>query len=179
MEKVMEFKHNNDVFIIKGKFGDTCLELVDVEVVKNDKNEYEFGHTFAGHEVDNFDFAEQSLRAYINDSKEVEFTFVHDTVKQYKKDNQTFNDKGIPEKWFREFCECPLVAYNNELAYYMDEDGYEQFVCTDIEKNKVVTDYENFFISAIVEDYKKNNLTFADLPYTDEVKEWIKEMAED
>lgn len=179
MEKIMEIKHNNDVFVINGEFDTTgeygILEPVEVEVFKNGKAERNFGETFAGQKVSDMDFADQSLRAYMNDNKQVEFVFVHDKIAQYKKDEQTYNDKGIPEKWFRDCYECHLVAYSDECAYYMDNDGREDYVCTNIEDNSVLTDYECFFTVAIVDDFNDNNLTFTKHSLAEDTKEWLKD----
>ena len=65
------------------------------------------------------------------------------------------------------------------MNYYVENEGHELFVVTN-KDNDVVTTYENFFVEAIVDDYKERTLKVVDsnIYSAEATSKWLEEYCE-
>lgn len=152
-------------------FGDS-KELNEYKVVVDGKEENKFGKTFVGTIIDDYDIAEMSIRAYLSDNGDYNFSYVDNEIIEYKNNNQEYIDNMPKYIFCSNNVKAELVAYTDNNRYYLDNDGEEKFIVTDT-NNTVLTDMECFFISAIVEDYKSKELTFLQ-----DIQYWLDEYVE-
>ena len=65
------------------------------------------------------------------------------------------------------------------MNYYVENEGHELFVVTN-KDNDVFTTYENFFVEAIVDDYKERTLKVVDssIYSAEATSKWLEEYCE-
>lgn len=165
MEKVLEVKHNNgkgiDTYEIYAEFDledYTIVEPVSAKIVRNGEEMTKFGHTFAGRKLTAMDIAEMFIKDYVNCGRKNEYVYVAQEIDDFCNFNQMLLENGYPKYYFGSFgVKSDIVAYSDTNAYYINDDELKNIVID--KNNEVVTDMEDFFISAMVEDYKNGKLT--------------------
>ena len=125
--KILEFKTDGNTFSIKGKLeGNLTIDDIDVfydvKATKNGKPENIFGETFVGHKIDAYDLLSAGIAAYFNDNQNVEFTYVCDTIKNLKKNSQTFT-YSVGERKFPDFVISPNGQLHKLTAITQSSDG--------------------------------------------------------
>jgi hypothetical protein len=181
MIKLISAKSDNDLFEVYGEIDKNDFFESDFIVRVNGRKQKEFGETFAGVQITAQDKGEAIIRAYINNYQEVEWLYVAPEIVQMKA-SVTYNLAGYntPDTFL---CDggytAHLIAFSDTMNYYAGNEGRELFVVAD-KDNDVVTTYENFFVSAIVDDYKKKKLKVVDsnIYSAEATMEWIKEYCE-
>lgn len=178
MELLISANYKDNHFDVYGELDNTGeytpTEPINVEVLVNGEKEEEFGETFVGHKLNSEDVAEQLICAYMNNDKNIVVSEISKQIENYKTENQKVVN-GIEQNFFATFGKIvPLVAYTDKNAYYICAEE-EKFIVTEREENTIITDYENFFLSALVEDFKANVLKYND----EDFKEWLEEYMEE
>ena len=181
MIKLVSAKSDNGLFEVYGEIDkNDFFESVFIVRVNGSQRE-EFGETFAGVPITAQDKGEAIIRTYINNYQKVEWLYVAPESDQIKA-SVTFNLAGdnTPDTFL---CDggytAHLIAYSNTMNYYVENEGHELFVVTN-KDNDVFTTYENFFVEAIVDDYKERTLKVVDSNiYSAEATfKWLEEYCE-
>lgn len=181
MVKLISAKSDNGLFEVYGEIGKNDFFESEFMVKVDGSQREKFGETFAGVQITAQDEGEAIIRAYINNYQGVEWLDVAPEIVQIKA-SVTCNLAGdnTPDTFL---CDgghtAHLIAFSDTMNYYAGNEGRELFVVAD-KDNDVVTAYENFFVGAIVDDYKKKKLKVVDsnIYSAEATMEWIKEYCE-
>lgn len=174
MEKLFDVVIDGQSMSFFGEFEkDTIFDLKKVDIQSDKKIPATFGETFAGHKMDKFDVAEKIIQQYINECLPIHIDNVANEIEDFKQANQEYVPVGYPTKFFHnEKKFIPLNAYTDTTAYYGDGDSF--YVIAD---GNILTDYEEFFKSALVQDYEEGHVVF--LNGYEGLEEYAKEMSEE
>ncbi len=177
MKKLIVAKHEDNVFEVFGEINKEDFFDSEFRVKVNGNPREEFGETFAGSKITAQHRGESIIRLYANNCTSADWLYVAPEVERLKA-YVTFNlvGKNTPDTYL---CDgghkAHLIAHSDVRNYYVDNEGYELFVVTD-KDNNIVTTYENFFVSAIVDDYHDERLKVVDsgIYSAEATTEWIK-----
>ena len=183
MEKILTATvDEKDTFEVWGTLNKDYLFDSDFEkVTVNGESKDDFGSYWSGARITADDCAEMLIRAFINNAEDIEFAYIHPVFEDYKRNTITHKLVGpeMPDQFVAKYGYIAhLAAYTDGCLYFLDNEGHEVFLVTD-RKYNVLTSYENFFVNAIVDDYKNGELKFVEGVFNaSEVETWVKEYLE-
>lgn len=176
MKKIIDFKIKSQ-FEVFGNINPK--DLYNPEILKIKKNGEvftDFGSTWAGRNRDEYDELGAIISAYVSDNDAIEASFVCDELIEYKKNVQSYTHayggKLVPDVVLTPSGEgdrASLVAISEHNRYYTNED-LEIFIVTN-HNGEVLTDYENFFTTALVQDWEQKKFSYI----KPELEQWLKE----
>ena len=177
--KLFEFvvEPTNDSYIISANnliLTDEDLDDItydDVEIIKNGKRQSRdtvFGITFAGHKYNADDVLLQVIEGYMNDDTAYEFTYVCDTIKDFKEatmpSSYLTNTDDIERPVSKTYFQCYPYVRRFEADYIAKDISvysYEDLVkVLDTSTGMSITDMETFCTECIIDSIKKNSPIF-------------------
>lgn len=173
MEKVMDFVMNGKKYEIFGT--PETFESTASKVLEDQKPVQEFGESWTGVAWGPDDFLAKALAAYLNDTKSIDFVFVHPSFKKYKDARQRLID--VEGEKTPQFCfstmgaitELQIVTKNRYRYYYEGDNAF----CVDPE-GCVLSSYDALVVNALAGDIANDNILWA----TPAGKELITEILE-
>ena len=181
MSKLIEFKVNEDTYEVFGEYNseDEVFEPSELDyVLKNGSRMESFGETWAGAATNESDVLGGAISVYVNDNSTVEVVYVCDEIRDYKEQIQSYSHevdgRKIPNVAVNSYGDiAELIAVSKTGAYYVNEES-NVFLATGND-GSLVTNYEAFFESSLMEDYEKGQMIFM----TDVVRENLEEQRAD
>lgn len=180
MGKLIEYKVNDDTFVVFGEYAAVNADVFDPAeldyVMRNGSQMESFGETWAGSALDANYVLGRAIASYVNDDLSVEIVEVCDQIRDYKAQIQSYSHevegRKVPDVVVTPLGEtADLVAISQTGAYYVNE-GSNIFIATRTD-GSLATNYEAFFESALAEDFDNGQMIFM----TDVLRENLQEMA--
>lgn len=181
MSKLIEFVVNGGVYTINGSYGDELTgipfspENID-SVELNGEQVNNFGETWVGTAIDEYEFLAMAVSNYFNDNQSIDFIEVCDEIKNFKDEHQSYSyeldGRKIPDIVITSSGSvCELVAFSRSCAYYYDEDAMEDAIASIVtrEDGSVATNIEKSFMLSLMEEYEKSQLIYM----TEDVKAFL------